>query len=101
MKEKIELLESYDKIIAIMDRDALIETLVETMKTGAVEKVVNVFTGRSGYQSHDLERVIVKAITDAVVEKFINENYQAVYQKINLNTVANMAAVQIAKGVAQ
>jgi hypothetical protein len=102
MKTGIELLESNDKVIAVIDKDVLESKLVEAMKTGAVEKVVAVLTnGSYGRTSYELDTQIREAITKAVVKKFMQENYQAVYEKINLNTVANMAAVNIAKGVAQ
>jgi hypothetical protein len=101
MKTGIELLESNDKIIAVMDKDVLESHMVQAMHVGAVDKVVNFFTNNSYSKGWEIENTIRSEIVKRATDKFLQENYQAIFDKINLDTVANMAAVNIARGVSK
>ena len=93
----IDAVELGNKTLVMADRDELIKYIEEKLSEKIVGSLSDRYTSIAYDKMHKLLNIIESRIVEKVCERILNEKYQEIFAKINLDTVANMAAVNIAK----
>lgn len=94
---KIDILETDNKIIAVCNREEMMKDLSSSIAHKVVDYYLHRFTVNQ--VSADLERKIEREVSEKIVDKFVNENYQQIVSKVSFDVIANLVTLSTTKRI--